>query len=450
MTEMKITFYGAAGRVTGSCSLVQTSGKNILVDCGLVQGGDDAQELNREPFPIPVGEIDAVVLTHGHLDHTGRLPRLVEAGYSGPVYAHSATGQLADIVWRDSARLSAKWDGGPLYGEEAVDKTTGLLSAMRYDQVQELGAGISIEMKDAGHILGSSHVLIRSGDKRLLMSGDIGTPNSPIIRDPTIQWPDEPLDTVVMESTYGNRLHKDREATVKEFKQIVHRAVEHRGFVLIPAFAIGRTQELLFHFGNMIRSGQLPKIPVLLDSPMAERVTDVYRGHRECFDETTWDMIRHGKTPMRFEGFRELITAEDSKTVQKMSPPAVIIAGSGMCTGGRILHHLKYFLERQSTTVVFVGWQGYGTMGRSMVDGAEQVRIHGQKVKVNAHIETLNGFSAHADRNALVEWSRHLPGKPAFIINHGEPDSTAGLVDALEKDGRTNVVGAVEDQTYEI
>lgn len=447
---MKITFYGAAGRVTGSCTLVQTGGKKVLVDCGLVQGGDDARELNREPFPIPVGDIDAVVLTHGHLDHTGRLPRLVEAGYSGPVFAHAATGQLADIVWRDSARLSAKWDGGPLYSEEAVDKTTGLLSSLSYGKVLDLGSGISLEMKDAGHILGSSHVLIRSGDKRLLMSGDIGTPNSPIIRDPTIDWPDESLDTVVMESTYGNRLHKDREATVKEFKEIVHRAVEHRGFVLIPAFAIGRTQELLFHFGNMIRAGEIPKIPVLLDSPMAERVTDVYRSHRECFDETTWEMLRHGETPMRFDGFRELITAEDSKTVQKMNPPAVIIAGSGMCTGGRILHHLKYFLDRSSTTVVFVGWQGYGTMGRAIVDGAEEVRIHGQKVKVNAHIETLNGFSAHADRNALLEWSRHLPGKPSFIINHGEPDSSAGLVQALKEDGRENVQGAVEDQTYEI
>ncbi len=449
MSDMNITFFGAAGRVTGSSSLIDCGGKRILVDCGMVQGDVDANELNQEEFPLPVERLDAVVLTHGHLDHSGRLPRLVDAGYQGPVYAHGATGELAQIVWRDSARLSARWDGGPLYTDETIDRTMGLLQPMRYRKPIELGDGVSLELFDAGHILGSSHVLVRAGGKRLLMSGDIGSPNTPIIRDPTTDWPDEELDAVVIESTYGDRLHKSRSETIEEFKQIVLRAVEHQGFVLIPAFAIGRTQELLFHFGNMVRNGKLPNIPVLLDSPMAERVTDVYRQHRECYDDETWKLIDSGSLPMRFEGLRELITADDSKSVQSMRPPAVVIAGSGMCTGGRILHHLKYFIERDSTTVVFVGWQGYGTLGRRMVDGEETIKIHGQKLEVKGHIETLNGFSAHADRDALLAWSRNIKGKPTFLVNHGEPDAVAGLVETLEADGR-QAFGVEEDRPYEI
>jgi metallo-beta-lactamase family protein len=447
---MSITFYGAAQRVTGSCSLVRCGDRQILVDCGMLQGGgDEDQEHNRDAFPFAPAELDAVVLTHGHLDHTGRLPLLVESGFQGPVFAHVATGELAEIVWRDSARLSAKWDGGPLYSEEAVDKTRRLLQPLRYRQAAELTPGVSLDLFDAGHILGSSHARISFGGKRLLMSGDVGTPRTPIIRDPNTDW-DAPFDAVVIESTYGNRLHKGRAETVEEFKTIVLRAIEHRGFVLIPAFAIGRTQELLFHFNEMVTSGRLPRVPVLLDSPMAERVTAVYRQHRECYDDETWALIEQGNPPMRFEGLRELVTADDSKSVQTMAPPAVIIAGSGMCTGGRILHHLKAFLGQESTTVVFVGWQGYGTLGRRLVEGEKKIKIHRQEVDVRGRIETLGGFSAHADRDALGAWSRHLPGQPRFLVNHGEPDAVQGLVEHLKQDGRKRVVGVELDQRYEI
>ncbi len=449
MSEMSITFYGAAGRVTGSCSLVRCDGRRILVDCGMIQGDKDANELNREPLPIPADEIDAVVLTHGHLDHSGRLPRLVDSGYRGPIHAHPATGQLAEIIWRDSARLSARWDGDPIYDEEAVDKTVRLLRPLGYGKEADLGGGMSLRFHDAGHILGSSHVLLTCGSRRLLMSGDIGSLNAPIIRDPTTSWEDE-VDAVVIESTYGNRLHKARADTIEEFKQIVLEAIEHRGFVLIPAFSIGRTQELLFHFNAMVSNRRLPRVPVLLDSPMAERVTAVYRQHRECYDDETWALIKQDNPPMRFEGFRELVTAEDSKAVQHMDPPAVVIAGSGMCTGGRILHHLKYFLDRESTTVVFVGWQGYGTLGRRLVDGEKTIKIHGQEIEVKGRIETLNGFSAHADRDTLVAWSRSIPGEPKFLVNHGEPEAVAGLVAELEADGHRDVIGVEKDQTYEI
>lgn len=449
MSGMRISFYGAAGRVTGSCSVVDCGAARVMVDCGMVQGSVDANELNREPFAVAPDELDAVVLTHGHLDHAGRLPRLVDEGYAGPIYAHTATAELAEIVWRDSARLSAKWDAGPLYDDRAIDRTLGLIEPLRYRQQRPLAGDLSLELFDAGHILGSSNALLRGGGRRLLMSGDVGTPNTPIIRDPHADWP-EPLDAVVLESTYGNRLHKPRADTVEEFKRIVLRAAEQNGFVLIPAFAIGRTQELLFHFGSMVRKGRLPQMPVLLDSPMAHRVTGVYRRHRECYDEQTWELIRGGDMPMRFAGLRELISVDDSKSVEHMRPPAVVIAGSGMCTGGRILHHLKYFVERETTTVVFVGWQGYGTLGRRLVEGQSPVRIHGEEFEVAAQLETLNGFSAHADRNGLVEWASHLPGEPAFLLNHGEPDAVAGLQQALQTAGHRSVTGVEPDRSYEI
>jgi metallo-beta-lactamase family protein len=449
VSAMSITFFGAAGRVTGSCSLIECCGKKIIVDCGMVQGDKDANELNREEFPIAPSAVDAVVLTHGHLDHAGRLPRLVEGGFSGPVFCHGATAELAEIVWRDSARLTAKWDGGALYNDDAINRTLQLIQPLRYKKPVDLGGGLELTAYDAGHILGSSHCLFSGDGKRLLMSGDIGSPNTPIIRDPTTEWEDE-LDAVVIESTYGNRLHKSREDTIEEFKQIVLKAIDQRGFVLIPAFAIGRTQELLFHFNTMVTKKRLPRIPVLLDSPMAEKVTSVYRQHRECYDDQTWKLIEEGNAPMRFEGFRELVTSDESKAVKGMDPPAVIIAGSGMCTGGRILHHLKNFMDRETTTVVFVGWQGYGTLGRRMVDGEQNIKIHGQEVEVRGHVETLNGFSAHADRDALVAWSSNFKGSPKFLANHGEDDAVVGLVKALKDDGHKQVIGVEEDKTYEI
>ena len=449
MSAMSITFFGAAGRVTGSCSLIESCGKKIIVDCGMVQGDKDANELNREDFPISPSAVDAVVLTHGHLDHCGRLPRLVEGGFNGPVFCHGATAELAEIVWRDSARLTAKWDGGALYDDDAINRTNQLIQPMRYNKPVDLGGGLELTAYDAGHILGSSHCLFSGEGKRLLMSGDIGSPNTPIIRDPTTEWEDD-LDAVVIESTYGNRLHKSREDTIEEFKQIVLKAIDHRGFVLIPAFAIGRTQEILFHFNTMVTQKRLPRIPVLLDSPMAEKVTAVYRQHRECYDDETWKLIESGNPPMRFEGLRELVTSDESKAVMGMDPPAVIIAGSGMCTGGRILHHLKNFMDRETTTVVFVGWQGYGTLGRRMVDGERKIKIHGQVVDVRGHVETLNGFSAHADRDALVAWSSNLKGKPKFLANHGEAEAVLGLIEALKGAGHNQVIGVEEDKTYEI
>jgi len=430
---MKITFLGAAGHVTGSCSLVESGRSRVVVDCGLVQGDDEAAEKNAEPFPFSPAGIDAVVLTHGHLDHVGRLPYLVQQGFSGPVYAQAATVELAEVVLRDSARLASHQEK-PLYDEAAVDATMKLMRPLRYLQEQQL-EGLRLRFFEAGHILGSAHAWLEDGRRRVLFSGDIGQPNTPIIRDPTSDWPG-PVDLVVIESTYGDRLHRSRQETLAEFERIVVRAVEQGGFVLIPAFAIGRTQEILYHFNHLVDRGRIPRIPVLLDSPMAERVTEIYRRHRELYDSETLAGLRQGDPPMRFPGLREVVSADESKAIKSMSPPAVIIAGSGMCSGGRIMHHLINFLPLRSTTVMIVGWQGYGTLGRRLVDGAERVKIYGQEVEVRARVETLGGFSAHGDREVLLAWARSWPEpEPVFWVNHGEPEAARALAAGLHQHG---------------
>lgn len=448
MSGMTVEFHGAALRVTGSCSLVTSGKTKVLVDCGMIQGDENAGELNREPFPFDPAELDAVVLTHGHLDHVGRTPRLLDAGFQGPIYTHAASAQLAEIVWRDSVRLSV-YDGEPLYDEDGVARTVQRFQPLRYKEEASAGE-LKIRCFDAGHILGSAHVVLQGNGKRLLFSGDVGQGDTPIIRDPTTRW-DAPADAVVIESTYGNRRHKPRPETEEEFKEIIKAAVKNKGMVLIPAFAIGRTQELLFQFNALVDSGQLPRVPVLLDSPMAEKVTGVYRSHRECYDDETWAMLQRGDPPMRFPGLREIASADESKAIKQMAPPAVIIAGSGMCTGGRIMHHLKDFLGRRTTTVVFVGWQGHGTLGRRLVDGADKVRIHGQEIEVKAQIKTLNGFSAHADVDALLPWARSIPGPPPlWLVNHGEEDAARGLAAALEDAGMHKAVAVGLGQEFEI
>ncbi len=448
MSGMTVTFHGAALRVTGSCSLVTAGKTKVLVDCGMIQGDEHAAELNREPFPFDPSELDALVLTHGHLDHVGRAPRLLAEGFQGPIFTHAASAQLAEIVWRDSVRLSVH-DGEPLYDEEEVTRTVQRFQPLRYGQEASVGE-VRIRCFDAGHILGSAHVVVEGNGKRLLFSGDVGQGDTPIIRDPTAEW-DAPADAVVIESTYGNRRHKGRPETEEEFKQIIKAAVQNQGMVLIPAFAIGRTQELLFQFNALVDSGQLPRVPVLLDSPMAGRVTGVYRAHRECYDEETWEMLQRGDPPMQFPGLRETTSADESKAIKQMAPPAVVIAGSGMCTGGRILHHLKDFLGRRTTTVVFVGWQGHGTLGRRLVDGTDRVRIHGQEVEVQAQIQTLNGFSAHADVAALLPWAKSIPGPPPlWLVNHGEEEAARGLAVALEDSGMHKAVAVELGQEFGI
>lgn len=424
---MDVTFIGAAGTVTGSCSVVTIANTTILIDRGTAQG------VPLPELPLDLSHLKAVVMTHGHLDHAGMIPELFDRGFRGPIYGHSAACEIAGVLWEDSARIRS--DGR----EPPYDAATAAL-AKRSCRPQVYGTRFTVgdmhvTLQDAGHILGSSHVLIEHGETRVIFSGDIGVPRTPIIRDPFTAW-DSTCSAVVIESTYGNRIHKDRNQTVSELRSLLLRTIEQRGVLLIPCFAIGRTQEMLFHFNDMVESGQIPRTPVIVDSPMASRVTAIYRAHEDCYDGPTRARILSGDLPFEFDGLSAALTGQQSREIAGMSPPLVVIAGSGMCNGGRIVGHLRRLLPTPSTTVAFVGYQAAGTLGRELVDGATQVRIDGSVVPVRASIATLGGFSAHADQSQLLDWARAVPGKGiVWFVNHGEPEASSAMAMALERNG---------------
>jgi metallo-beta-lactamase family protein len=292
---------------------------------------------------------------------------------------------------------------------------------------------INFTLRDAGHILGSSHVLVETEGKRILFSGDIGVVNTPIIRDPFTKWT-EPIDAVVIESTYGNRMHKDRELTVEEFEKIVKRTVSSKGVLLIPAFAIGRTQEILYYLNSLVEEKRIPPVPTFVDSPMADQVTGIYRRYRDCYDSETNAKITSGDLPLEFRGLSFAITPAQSQAISTVRPPLIIVAGSGMCNGGRILGHIKNFAADPSTTIMFVGWQGAGTPGRKLINGERLLTIEGKQYFIKAHIETLNGFSAHADQKGLLDWAKSIPGQPGvWFVNHGEAEQACALAQLLEQ-----------------
>ena len=494
---MNITFFAPTHSVTGSCTLLESATTRVLIDCGTVQG--DAQQRD---FPFDPASIDAVVLTHGHLDHTGRVPELFEKGFRGKVYGQYATCDIARRIWEDSSSLSqggahdasvyqpetlrlrqtyaqGERTGGAEFANDRVSEETLRLrrtyaqgerngdNGFSNDKVSEetprlrqtyaLGerngnAGSSTEgygykvpfqigditftLYDAGHIMGSSHIAAESKGKRILFSGDIGPLNTPIIRDPFSRW-QEPFDAVVIESTYGDRLHKDRSETVKEFVSIVKRTVKNRGVLLVPAFAVGRTQEMLYHLNTLVESGEIPAIPVFVDSPMAGDITAIYRRYREYYDEEASGKFVTGDNPLVFKGLNITQSAGLCESAMSMRPPFIIIAGSGMCSGGRILGHLKTFLPHDTTTVMIVGYQGRGTLGRELVNGADLVTINGHSVPVRASIATMGGFSAHADREGLLNWARAVPGeKIRWFVNHGEEKAARNLAEELYRVGR--------------
>jgi metallo-beta-lactamase family protein len=440
---MQLTFLGAAGEVTGSRYLVEVGATRLLVDCGMFQGGRDAAARNREPWGFAPRDLDAVVLSHAHIDHSGLLPRLVRDGFRGPVFATPATGELVDVMLKDSAHLMASeaarherhgrseralWE--PLYGRDDVEALLGRLAPRRYDEPFALAPGVRARFREAGHILGSAIVELelaeRDVERRIVLSGDLGQPGRPILRDPARI---AAADVLVVESTYGDRDHRPLAATVDELVESVNRTlnVKH-GNVLVPAFAVGRTQELLYWFERLTLDGRLPELDVFVDSPLATEVTEITARHFELFDAEAKRLIAVARREPRRMHLRHTRTVAESMALNRLSGGAVILAASGMCDGGRIKHHLRHHLPSPRTTVLITGFQAAGTLGRRLVAHDPTVPMFGEIVPVRAEIITLGGFSAHADQRALLDWLRGFSAPPPRTwLVHGEPQAAQAL-----------------------
>jgi metallo-beta-lactamase family protein len=434
---MKITVHGAGGgEVTGSCYLVQTRSANVLVDCGLFQGAKKVENRNRIPPKGVFKALDAVVLTHAHLDHTGRLPLLTKLEYDGPIYATPATRELADLVLKDSAHLQGADTERenrrrrrlgealvePLYEARDVEALRPLYKSMSYDRPTEVAPGITMRAVEAGHMLGSASLEMtveENGRKRVVIfSGDIGPRGAPLHRDPV---PFRHADLVFMESTYGNRDHRSLKETASETRRVVRKAVEAGGKILVPVFAIGRTQLLLYLLAGAFKKKTLPRFPVYVDSPMAIEATKIYAKHVELFDEEALAMQKSGELRSQLETAKFCPSATDSRALNDVAGPCLIMAGAGMCTGGRILHHFRHNLARPNTTVLICGYQSHGSLGRMLVDGKKVVTIMGEKIPVRATVHTFGGLSGHAGQTDLLNWFDVVaPSRPRVILTHGE------------------------------
>lgn len=434
---MKLTFLGAARTVTGSCYLLETPQGRLVVDCGMYQGPQHLREQGWPEAYLDPHQVDWLLLTHAHIDHAGNVPLLVRQGYRGPVYATAATADLCGIMLADSARIQEedarldlrKWarrgrvgpPPAPLYTEADAAAAVGLLRPVQYDEIVEITPGLRVRWRDAGHIIGAAslEVWVREGkqETKIVFSGDIGHPKRPLLRDPEYL---SDADYVVMESTYGNRRHRPRAAKTDRLRELVEEAARQRGHIIIPAFAVGRTQELLYELNTLVESNQVPRLPVYVDSPLAVAATEIYDRHRDCLDEETQALLARGDHPLDFPGLTLTRSVGESMALNTHKGAMIVISASGMCTGGRIRHHLKNHLEHDRDVILFVGYQAGGTLGRLLVDGHKTVKLFNDWLNVRARIESLPGFSAHADVDGLLEWLGHIKGVQGVFVTHGE------------------------------
>ncbi|MBA6342579.1 MBL fold metallo-hydrolase [Colwellia sp. MB02u-10] len=454
---MNIKFFGATREVTGSCYLIQVNNKNILLECGMLQGSKNHERHNHDPFPFDVAQLDAVIVSHAHLDHTGRLPMLIKEGYHGNIYTHSATADLCEIMLVDSGYIhekEARWENKkrerkglpliePLYTTEEATRTLQYFQVLSYDKELEICSGVKLTLRDAGHIVGSAIVeltLTENGEsKKVVFSGDLGHKNAPILRDPfQVKY----ADLVIMESTYGDRLHRSWADTWQEMGDIIAHAKSSKGNILIPAFTVGRTQELLYEFKQHFDAWQLADWQIFLDSPMGIKATKVYAKHREVYDKKATDVEENHQGIFDLPNLHMSETTEYSMMINQINSGAIIIAGSGMCTGGRIKHHFKHNIWRKNAHVIIVGFQARGTLGRSLVDGTENINLWGEKVQVNAQIHTIGGFSAHADQQGLLDWYQGFENTPPVVLVHGEEEAMSVLAQKLKHQYQANVVQA--------
>ncbi|MBR1985797.1 MAG: MBL fold metallo-hydrolase [Mogibacterium sp.] len=445
---MRITFIGAAHEVTGSCSMLEVCGKNIIVDCGMEQGVDLFENIE---IPVAPADIDAIVVTHAHIDHTGKLPFLVANGYSGPIYSTAATRELCDIMLKDSAHIQeaeVQWrnrkgkraaDEGefvPLYTTEDVLRTMPLFKTAGYNTEVEIFDGVKISYTDAGHLLGSSNVLFTINEdgveRTLLFSGDLGNLDKPLIKSPE----DPPhADYVVCESTYGDRTHPEAPDYVSQLTGIIQSTLDRGGNVVVPAFAVGRTQELLYYIRIIKEKGLVKRhdgFPVVVDSPLAVEATNIYSTEMyEYYDEEAIDLLRAGINPVTFPDLKVSVSSDESRAINEDTTPKIIISASGMCEAGRIRHHLKHNLWRPECTILFVGYQSPGTVGGKLLDGADSVKLFGEEIAVKAEILRIDSFSSHADEPHLREWVKKVNPAKRIFINHGEDKVTEKFADEV-------------------
>ncbi len=446
---MKLLSAGAALTVTGSCHRIESRGRRVLVDCGLFQGPREIARLNHEPFPFDPSEIDAVLLTHGHLDHCGRLPLLAEGGFQGPIYAIRSTRSITEVILRDAAKLQQEdWERAvrkagnkprepddiepPLYVPGDIPKTLGLFREASFDEPIDLGEGVRAVFRPAGHILGSAFVEIDTPDGRVVASGDLGNRESSIQKN--AQLPRE-CDAVIVETTYGDRTHRSLAETLEEFRGNYRKGVDRGGVVMIPSFALERAQVVLYHINRMMREDRIPKVDVFVDSPMATKMTHLYEESANEFQEPIAAELAAGRDPFEPPTLKFTVETEESKKLNDLDCCAIIIAGSGMMTGGRILHHLRNQLHKPEASLVIVGYQSEGTLGRRLVDGAKHVRIYGTEIDVRASVHTINGLSAHADKDDLLAWLDGTGKAHAWLV-HGEPPVMKSFAGVLESRGR--------------
>ncbi|MBU1049915.1 MBL fold metallo-hydrolase [Candidatus Bipolaricaulota bacterium] len=442
---MKITFCGAAETVTGSCHLVEVDGLRVLLDCGFFQGSHQRGDLNREPFPFDAKSIDVVLLSHAHLDHCGRLPLLVQRGFAGKILCTPPTAEIAKLMLVDSAGLQmneasyrerkARRQGKavepPLYDMTDVLRCAELFRPVDgYDQPVKLNEHAVAVFHDAGHILGSAAIELRTSDGVLLFSGDLGNRHQPIVKDPCVP---PKVDVLLIESTYGDRQHRSMADTIAEFRTAIETIIPHDGNLLIPSFALERAQEVLYELFLLWKAGELPRCRIFLDSPLAISTTRVFGRYAEYFDTEGRAIFGVDPNPFHFKPLRFTQSTDESKEINKTSRGNIIIAGSGMCTGGRIIHHLRHNLWHKESGVLFVGYQAEGTLGRSIVDGEKKVHVYGEEIAVGAHIWTTNGFSSHADQPILLDWIKQAAPEKLILV-HGEDDTLNAFAAKIKAD----------------
>ena len=465
--QIKLSFLGAAQNVTGSQYLIETNKVRLLVDCGLYQERE-LRGRNWSPFSIPPKSLDAVLLTHAHLDHNGLLPRLVREGFNHPIYCTAATAEITQIMLLDSGKLQEEdaefkklrheregrrgnYPEIPLYTRDDAEAVFPLFSSIRYGETVKIGEGIEATFYDAGHVLGSSMVKLKigqSGEERtILFSGDIGRWNKPILHDPTLF---DEADYVIVESTYGDRLLESSEDAANQLAEVINSTVKRGGNIVIPSFALERSQEILYYLNTFLLEGRIPHLMVFVDSPMAVSITEVFQNHPELFDVEMNQLLRQRKSPFDFPGLDLVRTVDESKAINHIVGSSIIIAGSGMCTGGRIKYHLVNNISREESAILFVGYQAVGTLGRNIIDGAKEVRILGQYCPVRARIVQLNGFSAHADRSQLAGWLSSLRKPPRRVfVTHGESNASQHLASLVGSgSGWETMVPSYKDQVF--